>query len=195
MARVIDETVANESMDVEGGHHGHHEHVNTCGISALRFFGFPVEPVINGPFSVAYLNELILPFGVKLMLDTSGLPGRDGKYLCHRNNHFTGIDVREGHITQCDNGNLKNLTWCNLADVAKSCAVYRLAVCSKDVCAAGCLTDLSGGTSGVLKRPSASGTQVNVEKPEYSCPLEQCVCELSMWWQPCSSVLGGSDML
>eukprot|EP00435_Cladocopium_sp_Y103_P029001 s2000_g7.t1 len=82
-------------------------HKATCGVCVLQWFGLPLESPSNDSFSVAELNKFLAPFKLELIRCSHKNPGIDGKYLCHYENHFTGLRASEGYIQYFDNGKVE----------------------------------------------------------------------------------------
>ena len=98
-----------EESDVASGHHllggllAGQVVRDVCGLQVLRWFGFPVESEMDGPFSVLQLNSMIRKFQVQLVPVKSKSVFKDGMYLCHKQNHFTGVRSLEGYVRRFDN--------------------------------------------------------------------------------------------
>ena len=73
---------------------------DVCGVRVLRWFGFPVEFDMDGPFSVLQLNDMIRKFQVQIVPVMSKNVFKDGMYLCR---YFTGGRSLQGYVRRFDN--------------------------------------------------------------------------------------------
>lgn len=151
---------------------------NVCGVLVLQWFGLPIPCNKDGPFSIADLNQRILPFNVRLAHCSSKTIGVDGEYLCHHRNHFTGLHSSEGYFQHFDNGKVQ--VW-NVGDVGRladssEVKVFQLkAICYTQE-ESQCLAEVVGGSNG-----------------KYECPLTECIhdgccgtlLQKMLWMQLC----------
>jgi len=88
---------------------------DVCGVLVLQCSGLPVSCDKSGPFSFGDINQMLAPFHVRLMHCCPKTLAVDGKYLCHPQNHFTGLHATEGYFQHFDNGKVE--VW-NIGQVA-----------------------------------------------------------------------------
>ena len=133
---------------------------DVCGVLVLQWFGLPVSCDKSGPFSVGDLNQMLAPFHVRLTRCCPKTLAVDGKYLCHAQNHFTGLHATEGYFQHFDNGKVEVWNIGQVARLADSSEVTFFHLkpvngVSSEVCG---LAEIVGGSNG-----------------KYVCPLRACV--------------------
>ena len=172
-----DMNIAEES-DVAAGHHllgglfAGQVVRDVCGLQVLRWLGFPVEFEIDGPFSVLQLNSMIRKFQVQFVPVKSKSVFKDGMYLCHKQNHFTGVRSLEGYVRRFDNETeyVCNVSYLQtLADDSSTTLFRRVPREEKFVHR---LCDLSGGAGQVFSRSRPAARE---QRKVLMCPCQTCV--------------------
>ena len=167
-----------EESDVAAGHHllgglfAGQVVRDVCGLQVLRWFGFPVEFEMDGPFSVLQLNSMIRKFQVQFVPVKSKSVFKDGMYLCHKQNHFTGVRSLEGYVRRFDNETeyVCNVSYLQTLADDSSTTLFRLVPREEKFVHRLC--DLSGGAGQVFSRSRPAARE---QRKVLMCPCQTCV--------------------
>ena len=173
LERLMDETVNSQNTDahdLSGGTQQEGIFRNVCGVKVLQWFGLPVTLHYHGPHRVSELNSMIENFHVQFTPVSPKYVGVDGMYLCHRDDHFTGIWCREGFVRCYDNGDERVMSMGELNSLAEAPRVTIFRLLQRQNVKLNAATDVVGGSGGVCKRPAACDPV-----PVLTCPLTHCV--------------------
>ena len=91
-------------------------------------------------------------------------------YLCHSNNHFTGLWCREGLVRHFNNGDVSGCSISFRQQLAQSGTTTFFRMVGKHAHDPYKLCNLEGGSSNAYKRPAAKP-----QTPQFTCPLTRCV--------------------